>query len=152
MDQKNESQKPSKRFRNPQKHKRQEMKLKREKGDQYENYKGKVVPAKVFRKVVCKCRSACHSTVPEIEQKNIFDEYWSLSTWTHKTTFLLNNISSTEIRKRRKPENRKNIQFKKSFHREYFFGNIENKVCKKFFMDVLQISESRIEKCIKKNK
>lgn len=47
-------------------------------------------------------------------------------------------------------ENRKNIQFKKSFHREYFFGNTEKKVCKKFFIGVLQISATRIEKCVKR--
>lgn len=78
MDQNNETQKPSKQFRNSKNHKRQVMKSKREKGQEYENYKGRVFEAKVFQKIVCKCRMSCHLTVPEIEQKQIFDEYWNL--------------------------------------------------------------------------
>lgn len=149
MDQINETQKKSKRSKNPNCHKRQVMKSKREKGEEYENYKGKIIAAKKFEKVVCKCRMACHFTVPEIEQNRIFDEYWNLNSWAQKTTFILNNISSSECKKRRKPEQRKNIQFKKSFHREYFFGSEEKKVCKQFFKAVLQIGETRIEKCVK---
>lgn len=127
MDTNSKINKPSKRIRNPKSHKRQLMKSNREKGEEYENYKGKVIAAKVFQKVVCKCRMSCHFTVPEIEQKQIFDEYWNLSSWSQKTTFLLNNISVAECKKRLKPEQRKNIQFKRSFHREYSFGNSEKK-------------------------
>lgn len=152
MDENIESQKPSKRFRNPNSHKRMVNKLKREKGEEYENYKGKAVPAKVFQAVVCKCRKSCHIAIPETEQRKIFNEFWNLNTWSQKTTFLLNNVSSNECKKRRKPQNRKNIQFKKSFRREYFFGNAKNTVCKAFFISVLQISGTRIDKCIKKNR
>lgn len=150
MDTTSENGKSSKRIRNPKKHKRQEMKSKRTKGEEYENYKGIVIAAKKFQKVICKCRKACHFNVPENEQKQIFEEYWNLSTWTQKTTFLLNNIRSSDCVHRRKPENRKNIQFKKSFNREYSFGNARKKVCKKFFMAVLQIKDTRIEKCVQK--
>lgn len=149
MDQISENQSKSKRSRNPKSHKRQVMKSKREKGEEYENYKGKVMAAKVFKKVVCKCRMSCHFTVPEVEQQRIFDEYWHLGTWAHKTTFLLNSIRSSDCKTRRKAEQRKNIQFKKSFSRQYFFGTEEKKVCKQFFKAVLQISETRIEKCVK---
>lgn len=150
MDQISENSTKSKRSKNPKSHKRQVMKSKREKSEEYENYKGKLIAAKVFKKVVCKCRMSCHFTVNEIEQKRIFDEYWNLSTWANKTTFILNNIATTQCKARRKPEQRKNIQFKKSFHREYFLGGNEKKVCKQFFKAVLQISETRIEKCVKK--
>lgn len=150
MDQNTGSQKPSKRIKNPKSHKRTLNKTKRENGQEYENYKGKIIAAKIFKKVVCKCRKSCHLTIPEIEQQTIFDEYWNLSTWTQKTSFLLNNISSTDCKKRRRPDRRRNIQFKKSFHRDYFFGSEKKIVCKKFFKSVLQISETRIEKCMKK--
>lgn len=89
-----------------------------------------------------------HSTGKRTEK--MFDEYWNLGTWTQKTTFLLNHIHSTDCKKRRNPQNRRNIQFKKSFHREYFFDGEEKKVCKTFFKRVLQISETRIEECMKK--
>lgn len=84
------------------------------------------------------------------EQKELFEEYWNLSSWAEKTTFILNNIESTECKKRRKPEQRKNIRFKKSFSRLYFFRSKEKTVCKSFFKTVLQITETRIEKFIKK--
>lgn len=145
-----ETDKPSKRCRNPKNHKREVMKAKREKGQQYENYKGRIIEAKTFRKVVCKCRMSCHITIPEVDQKHIFDEYWNLSSWTEKTTFLLNNSESSDCKARRKAEKRKNIRFQKSFHREYFFGSKEKKVCKNFFSSVLQVSKSKIDKCIQK--
>lgn len=150
MDQNNETGKPSKRFRNSKKHKREVMKANRAKGQTYENYKGKIIDGKVFQKVVCKCRMSCHITVPEDEQKQIFGEYWNLSTWAEKTSFLLNHSASSDCKTRRKAEKRKNIRFQKSFHREYFFGSEEKKVCKNFFKSVLQISGSKIDKCIQK--
>lgn len=90
--------------------------------------------------------------IDEIQQKKIFDEYYSLISWNQKTSFLLNHIEVVDCKIRRKPHLRRNITFKKYFHREYFFGNKENKVCKSFFKSVLQISEGRIENCMKKKK
>lgn len=65
---------------------------------------------------------------------------------------MLNHIEVTPIKIRRKPEKRKNIQFKKFSNRRYFFIEKEKTVCKKFFKKVLQISDGRIDKCVKKMK
>lgn len=143
-----ENVKPKRGVRNPKKHKHIINKLSREKGQEYTTTKGKIVPAKKFEKIICKCRNSCHITIDENKQKEIFDKFYDLPSWSQKTTFLLNSIVSIEVKNRRKPENRKNIQFKKNFVRSYVFG--ENKVCKSFFKKVLQISEGRIEKCVKK--
>lgn len=48
-----ENEKPSKRFRKP--NKQLANKLKREKGLEYETVKGKKVPGKSFKANVCKC-------------------------------------------------------------------------------------------------
>lgn len=147
-----ENMKPSKRMknRNPKNHKRALNKSRREKGEEYTTKLGKVVPAKQFVKIICKCRKSCHLTINEAQQKEIFQQYYNLNTWTEKTSFLFNYIEVTECKSRRKPGERKNIRFKKSFTRKYFFLNKENAVCKQFFKKVLQISEGRVEKCVKK--
>lgn len=143
-----ENEKPSKRFRKPAK--QLGNKLKREKGLEYETVKGKKVPAKCFKAILCKCLRSCHFTVNEKVQKEIFQHFYSLNSWTKKTAFLLNHIEITDCKTRRRAEKRKNIQFKKSISRFYFLTTKEEKVCKSFFKKVLQISEGRIEHCMKK--
>lgn len=85
----------------------------------------------------------------KIPSKNI-SNFYSLLFWAEKTNFLQSCIETFECKQRRKPENRKNIRFKKSFTRIYFFSDKEKKVCKSFFEKVLQISEGRLEKCAQK--
>lgn len=142
--------KPRKRFRNPNKHQRYLNKVQREKGLEYVTKNGKNIPAKKFTKVICKCRKSCHLTTDETLQKQAYDEYWSLGSWNQKTSFLLNHIIVADCKIRRKPTLRKNIVFKKSFNREYYLANKEIKVCKYFFKKVLQVTEGRIEQCMKK--
>lgn len=142
--------KPRKRFRNPKSHKNFINRIQREKGLAYTTKSGKEVAAKKFTKIICKCRKSCHLTINEIQQKKVFDEYYNLCSWNEKTSFLLNHIEVSSCKKRRKAPLRKNIMFKKSFHREYFLVNKENKVCKSFFKAVLQITEGRIEHCMRK--
>lgn len=150
MNNEKENQKPGKRFRNPNNHTRNVNKMNRNRGLEYKDYKGVLKPGKKCRKTICMCRKSCHITIPESEQRNMFDAYWHLDSWSKKTTFLLNHIESVECKKRRPPEKRKSIQFKKNFRRSYFFEKKEETVCKLFFKNVLQISETRIEKCVKK--
>lgn len=142
--------KPRKRFRNPNKHQRYLNKVQREKGLEYVTKNGKNIPAKKFTKVICKCRKLCHLTTDETLQKQAYDEYWSLGSWNQKTSFLLNHIIVADCKIQRKPTLRKNIVFKKSFNREYYLANKEIKVCKYFFKKVLQVTEGRIEQCMKK--
>lgn len=142
--------KPAKKIRNPKKHKSVLNKVSREKGEEYTTKRGKVVPAKQFTKIICKCRKSCHLTINEAQQKAIFQQYYNFGSWTEKTTFVFNNVIISECKSRRKPESRKNIKFQKAFTRSYFFVNKENTVCKSFFKKVLQISEGRLKKCLTK--
>lgn len=88
MDQNSDNQqKPSKRLRNPKNHKAFINKSRREKGQEYENYKGKLMQAKTFKSVICKCRLSCHLTVPQNEQKELFEEYWNLNSWNQRHRF-----------------------------------------------------------------
>lgn len=137
MDANKENKKPCKKLRNPKIHKHRINKERREKGLEYQTIKGKTVPANKFQKIICKCPKSCHLTVNEDEQKAIFETFYGLNTWAQKTSFILNCVESSEIKIRRKPNARKNIQFKKYFHRD--FGNKEKMVCKTFFAKVLQI-------------
>lgn len=124
--------------------------IRREKGEEYATKSGKIIPAKQFVKTICKCRKSCHLTINESQQREIFQHFYNLTSWNEKTSFLLNHVETNVCQKRRKPELRKNIKFKKSFNRVYFFKEKENKVCKSFFKNVLQISDCRVEKCVKK--
>lgn len=141
---------PSKKIRNPKSHKRVLNKLRRKKGLDYQTQKGKQIPRKSFKKIVCKCRLSCHLTVDEQKQKQIFQHYYNLSSWSEKSNFLLLHTEISDIKKRRKADKRKNIQFNKIFKRRYFLTSKEEVVCKRFFKKVLQISEGRIERLMKK--
>lgn len=144
---------PGKRFRNPASHHKKINKLNRERGLEYQTIKKqnrKTIPAKKFSKVICNCRLACHFTENEDSQKQIFQSFYSLLSWAEKTEYIQSHITVSQCKMRRKPENRRNIRFKKTFTRHYFFSNKDKPVCKKFFKQVLHISEGRIENCVKK--
>lgn len=93
---------------------------------------------------------SCHFNEDENSQLQIFQYFYSLLSWTEKTDYVQSRIEISECKKRRKPENRRNIRFKKLFTRKYFFSDKNKNVCKSFFKSVLQISEGRLEKCVKK--
>lgn len=160
MDESKENQTLGKRLRNPNKHFKSVNRLNREKGLQYQTIKKrnrKTKPNKTFTATICKCRMACHLTEDENSQKQIFQHFYSLLSWSQKTEFIKTefiknqrHIEISQCKIRRKPENRKNIRFRKSFGRHYFFSTREDRVCKSFFKKVLQISEGRIENCVKK--
>lgn len=148
-----ENEKYGKRFRNPKSHQKMVNKLNREKGLEYQTIKKnnrRTIPAKKNSKIICKCRMSCHLTENEESQKAIFQHFYSLLSWAEKTEYIQSHIEICEIKRRRKPENRQAIRFKKSFTRKYFFSNEETKVCKQFFKKLLQISEGRLEKCVQK--
>lgn len=100
MNNEKENQNPGKRFRNPNNHTRNVNKINRNKGLEYKDYKGVLKPGKEFRKTFCKCRKSCHITIPESEQRNMFDAFWHLDSWGKKTTFLLNHMESIECKKK----------------------------------------------------
>lgn len=144
--------KPSKRFKNPKSHARYKNRMNKEKGLEYQTTTGKTVPKKVFRKIECKCRMQCHVTIDGNVQKDIFNTFYGLSSWSEKTLFLTSHIKSTECSKRRTTTKKMNAtQFKKKSSRSYYLTENENqKVCKSFFKKVLQVSEGRIDYCFKK--
>lgn len=147
-----ENAKSTKRFRNPKSHMRYINKSNREKGLEYRNEKGRIIPKKCFKKIVCKCRIRCHLVIDENAQKQIFEQFWSEnSSWSSKSSFLSEHIKISECTHRRKPTSRKNIQFKKNSTRSYFLSeDPKQKICKSFFKKVLQISEGRIEHLLKR--
>lgn len=143
--------KPSKRFRNPKSHARYTNRLNREKGLEYQTSSGKTIPKKTFKKIDCNCRKQCHTIIDENAQKEIFNTFYGLESWSEKTLFLNGHIKIREVCQRRRPTLRKNIQFKKASTRSYFLSADPNQpVCKAFFKKVLQITEGRIEHCIAK--
>lgn len=148
-----ENEKSGKRFRHPKAHQHLVNKLNRERGLEYQTLRKqnrRTIPAKVFTKTLCKCRLSCHLTEDEDAQRQIYQHFYSLFSWAEKTEFIQSHIEVRECKQRRKPENRKNIRFKKSFTRKYFFSDKEKRVCKSFFKQVLRISEGRLEKCVQK--
>lgn len=139
-----------KRSRNPKSHKRYMNKVNRERGLQYETTKGKIMPQKKFKIQVCDCRFQCHKQINETKQMEIFSHFYNLSTWTSKTVFINNHIELKSCVKRRKPEKRKTISFKKKYSRKYMLPveNNQVQVCKNFFKKLLQISDCRINYCL----
>ncbi|CAF4946988.1 unnamed protein product [Pieris macdunnoughi] len=126
-------------------------KLKAVTGKSYTSKKGKVVPEKKM-KPVCDCRLKCSERVDETARAAIFQKYYSKEmTWNLKRQFTISMVTEIETARsrRRDPEHPP----KRSFTLNYTFlvNDKPEKICKKFFLNTLAISETVVRNAIKKS-
>lgn len=127
--------------------KRNLIKAKRNRGEQYVNYKGKTVAAKIFAPVLCNCRRKCSEIVtPEI-QNIIHAQFYALD-WNGQTAWICTTI---KLSAPKRPKKRRNhLPSHKQLSRNFFLNN--NQVCKSFFLKVLQISNKRLDYALNKKR
>lgn len=123
-------------------------KIKRNSGQAYYTSKEKFIPAKEFKHKNCNCKRKCIEKVNERECKEIFDNFWKLSDFNLQNIFLYSSVQRNAI-KRRKSKSNQGI--KRAYHYKFHLvtSNGDIIVCKKFFIDTLQISGSRMDRILK---
>ncbi|RUS71879.1 hypothetical protein EGW08_020353 [Elysia chlorotica] len=135
-------QKSRKRMRQPELWQRNKSKALRQSGKSYENSKGALVEEKKVQDVDCsKCSRQCASHFTDADRKAIFDGFWSLSD-DAKSAFYSKFTERT-------PKSRKRTQKEVSSRENTILYFLEcqgtrHRVCKKFFLATLGISQSRI--------
>lgn len=107
--------------------------------------KPKSKPTKTFNaQVNCTCKRNCAGLVDVLAQKDIFDNYHCLTTWSGKTKFLRSIVNREPLKENLDPcVNNKNRNFCSSFHLND--TNRESKqVCSSFLVRLLQISRGKL--------
>lgn len=132
----NEPQKRTrKRHRNEDSWKRNQIKIKRNKGESYINWKNKVVPEKTMKNGCQSCRLQCQNRFNKDQRLAIFKTYWNLSDINRQREFILRHITVKEPKQRRVREFKGSENILTRKHTVFYFLPFEGqpeKVCQKF--------------------
>lgn len=140
--------KPKKRIRKTENWARNVKKSKRNKGEEYFNYKGVTVPAKTPKVGLCSCPNKCHLKINCDQQTKIFKEFYALANFNLQTSYLFSLIKV--VSKSRTYTSNENSR--RQMTRHYYLRDsegLEVLVCKKFFKDTLCVSDGRISRLLK---
>ena len=115
-------------------------KMKRNKGEEYINAKGKVVPAKCIRKGCGqRCRFKCHANIDENMREMIFTGYWKMGDVNLQRGFITKTVTKIERHLKSGNSRRSN-----TFLYHFIIGHDVVKVCKTFYLDTLGIKQDII--------
>ncbi|GAB0098363.1 hypothetical protein DMENIID0001_140850 [Sergentomyia squamirostris] len=109
----------------------------------------RLIPAKMFNgQVNCICRNGCAEKVDVVDQEKIFKSFYEMDS-QNKTMFLRGCVKREKVLKKRSKDNPINIRCNKQFSLEYFLqteseNGIPQKVCRRFFLQCLQITAPRV--------
>lgn len=129
-----------KRVRDESNWKRNVLKHKKNTGQSYETASGCMKRAKIVKNGCgMSCRNKCHSKIMLSERENIFHQFWSSGSYEKQKEFIGHTI--LEMPRKRilnKTDSRRRVS------RQYFFQMHGQKiqVCKKFYLDTLDITEA----------
>lgn len=129
----------NKRTRNEEKWARNIRKKARSKGESYVSVQGKTVPARSVKRVDCsKCKFNCSSIVSEEQRQHLFQHYWELETFKEKVDYIAGCVHEfAPLRP---------VSGRRAYSRRYMLkvGGKDERVCKEFFVNTFDISESTI--------
>nr|XP_037875673.1 uncharacterized protein LOC119630407 [Bombyx mori] len=120
-------------------------------GKAYTSKKGKFVPEKKI-KPVCACRLKCNERISENVRTTIYQKYYAEDmTWDRKRQFIISRVSEapTARSRRRDPDQLPKRAY--TLHYTFLINEKVEKVCKKFFLNTLAISETVVRNAVKKS-
>ena len=110
----------------------------------YINTKGKEIEPRSFdEKFKCSCKKNCTEVVKLEDRKRLFDEFWSIGSFSSRCLVLQQHIK--EFPKKRTYT--KNAS-RRQFSRKYYISNTE--ICKVAFLKTLQIHSNRVDVALQK--
>ncbi|XP_046677404.1 uncharacterized protein LOC124365466 [Homalodisca vitripennis] len=145
-DQENEVVVGRKRVKRESEWKRNTKRVSRCKGLEYEDYKGRIVPAKTTGPP-CNCkRFKCFDGLTELDQINILQRLLDLPSKNDQDLYIQNLIEIHDVKKRRprKGEDARNVD--KMYTYFLLVGNQRTQVCYKAFLSLLSISDKRVKR------
>lgn len=127
--------KSKKRVKKPETWQRNVLKLKRAKGEEYENHKKNVIPAKTPKTGECLCPKKCHLKINEERQLQISQSFYALANFDIQNALLLVLLLVRVTNKCRSYTGREESRRQKTYI--YHLLNkdgVEVLVCKNFFL------------------
>ena len=97
-----------------------------------------------------KCKLKCPSNFNEDDRKNIFQAYWSMGDVNKQNEFIHKNMSTISPKYRCTKNSEKPRDNNNAFH--FSKNNKKFRVCRTFFKNTLDISESKIRTVQEKRK
>lgn len=118
----------------------------RNKGLQYVNRKGIHIAAKKMKNGCVECKFKCKRNINNDERAEIFKNFWNIGNVNIQNQFIASLI---EVRE---PELRRAYKGKRKECNVYYFkkNNSKIRVCAKYFIETLSISNTRIQIALKK--
>ncbi|CAG9769714.1 unnamed protein product [Ceutorhynchus assimilis] len=106
--------------------------------------------AKAPQNVECtQCRFKCSDNFSEEERVQLCSSYWQLEVYSRKKDFILQNVkANVPQRQRHRNDNAKSRTNAKEFH--FLKNGIATRVCQKFFLKTLSISNGPLNKAFQK--
>lgn len=119
-----------------------------ERGQSYTTRSGRIIAAKIFDpQTDCKCKNDCAVHIDVLRQQEIFDNYYGSSNWSNKTIFIRSNVCRSTVKHPKSDTNPILPMKSRLYNTEYSLTDGKgkrHKVCRLFFMNLLQIKTGRI--------
>lgn len=126
----------------------------RNRGKTYTTSSGKIIKEKPFvPQVACHCSHKCGENYPVGDQHKTFRKFYNTLDWQGKSLFIADHIGVHPTATKKSRYNPILPLKDRNYSRDYYLDDESGKsvrVCKNFFMRVLQISSSKIQRAISK--
>lgn len=103
-------------------------------------------PARSMKPVSCKCPFMCTRYVSEDDRNKIFDGYWNLASKNLQRQFISNHCRCI---KKKSGNTKLSSRRKETIVYHFTVGEAQVRVCKKFFLNTLDIGEKTVTIVVK---
>lgn len=110
----------------------------------------KVIAAKSFSYVECKCKFGCTTHISVEQQKVLFEEYWSIGSRENQRIFLANLLTESAVKRRTVCEPKRLRSVSVAYHVQESNTRQLIRVCRQFFCATFGISDKIPKNIVKK--
>lgn len=101
----------------------------------------KIIQAKKFTFIDCKCKFRCAQHIPVEQQKELFDDYWAIGCREKQRLYLATLLSECAVKRRTVCEPKSFRSVSVAYHLHDAEGRELIRVCRKFFCSTFAISD-----------
>lgn len=118
-------------------------------GKSYVTGKNKKVNEKIFSNEDCRCRKNCFQKISEASRKNLFDKFWEIGSFSGQNIYMCGLVTQNPPEVRRPRDFSRKQKSTSNYYRLQLKNN-SVKVCKKYFLNIFQISDGLLGRALKK--
>lgn len=128
---------------------RSEMKKRRDRGQEYFDYKGNFKPARRMKPCLDKCKRNCKNKHDDAYRQRLFDDFWSLKDYSLKCLFITKLIDVSETKRTRRRCN-DGSPSPRQFTFRYNLGT-NKEICLKCFLSTFDLHRGFLHSAIQKS-